>query len=627
MPRLVLGTDLEIVVDHGHLPVEEEAGVGRVALEQGDERVEHPHQPQAKGLEGLVPLPVPVSVGDDGNVSRSARGHESRLATRRSVGTGHPRGLPCAAVHPRPWRAHLPAGSDLQVEDLTARHSLPRAWAQIWGGEPGAPLLLDAFSGDRWVRAGELDDMTRRRAGELGRLGLRRGDRLLWSTASSIPAVVVNVAALRAGLVVVPVNPSYTERELAHVVADVQPAAAVVDDRDRAAVMARAAGGAIVVATPDLEVVAGLARAGGTARAGVPRVPGVQRVGDGSQSGGEPGDVVLDAAEPADAALIAYTSGTTGAPKGAVLTHANLLANSESIAVTWRWHAEDRLVHALPIFHGHGLCVALYTSLLTGSSVVLLPRFDVDAVFDACVAQRATMFFGVPTMYHRLAGSERVRELAQLRLAVSGSAALSAELHRAMAETAGVEVLERYGMTETLMTLSNPYDGERRPGTVGFPFPGVEAEVEDGGGEVLVRGPAVFSGYWERPGATSESFAGGWFHTGDLGVIEDGYVRLLGRSTDVIISGGFNVYPAEVEDVLLGHPSVVDVAVTGVPSAEWGETVCAWVVPDGVSPLDVDDVLAYAAQRLAPYKRPRRVRLVDSLPRNSMGKVRRSELR
>ncbi|MDR3650692.1 MAG: AMP-binding protein, partial [Acidimicrobiales bacterium] len=295
---------------------------------------------------------------------------------------------------------------------------------------------------------------------------------------------------------------------------------------------------------------------------------------------------------------------------------------------------QDRLVHALPIFHGHGLCVALYTSLLTGASVVLLPRFEVGAVLDACADHRATMFFGVPTMYHRLAGSKRVGELARLRLAVSGSAALSAELHGAIAGAAGVEVLERYGMTETLMTLSNPYEGERRPGTVGFPFPGVEAEVGDGdagggagGGEVRVRGPAVFSGYWEQPAATSASFAAGWFCTGDLGVVEDGYVRLLGRSTEVIISGGYNVYPAEVEDVLLGHPSVAEVAVTGVPSEEWGETVCAWVVPDGMARPDVESLLAYAAQRLARYKRPRQVRFVDSLPRNSMGKVRRSELR
>jgi malonyl-CoA/methylmalonyl-CoA synthetase len=337
--------------------------------------------------------------------------------------------------------------------------------------------------------------------------------------------------------------------------------------------------------------------------------------------------VVLDEAAADDVALIAYTSGTTGAPKGAVLTHGNLLANSESVALTWRWSAQDRLVHALPIFHGHGLCVALYTSLLVGSSVVLVPRFDVDAVLDAAREHRATLFFGVPTMYHRLAASSRAGELARLRLAVSGSAPLSAELHGAVARVAHTRVLERYGMTETLMTLSNPYEGERRPGTVGFPFPGVEARVEADGG-LFVRGPTVFSGYWERPAATAQSFADdGWFCTGDLGVVEDGYVRLLGRSTDLIISGGYNVYPAEVEDVLLGHPSVAEVAVAGVPSEEWGEVVSAWVVLDGASPPDVDALLAYAAPRLAPYKRPRRVHFVDSLPRNSMGKVRRSELR
>jgi len=533
-------------------------------------------------------------------------------------------------VDPRPWRTHLPAGSDLQVEDLTARRSLPRAWSETWARDPGAALLFDtsspsssSSSGEAaglgsgtasvaspsgWCRAGQLDEMTRATAEGLRRLGLGSGDRVLWSTASSLPAVVVNVAALRAGLVVVPVNAAYTERELAHVVGDVRPAAAVVDDRDRAEVVSRAAGGDIVVLTPDLDVIGGAPGKGGAPLAG----------GAGADA--------LDAAEPDDTALIAYTSGTTGAPKGAVLTHANLLANSESIALTWRWDAGDRLVHALPIFHGHGLCVALYTSLLVGSSVVLVPRFDVDAVFDACARHDATLFFGVPTMYHRLAASSRVGELGRLRLAVSGSAPLSAELHRSIAVSARTEVLERYGMTETLMTLSNPYEGERRPGTVGFPFPGVEARVEDDGA-LMVRGPTVFSGYWERPAATAESFVDGWFRTGDLGVVEDGYVRLLGRSTDLIISGGYNVYPAEVEDVLLGHPSVAEVAVTGEPSDEWGEVVCAWVVTDGVAPPDADALLTHAAQRLAPYKRPRRVRFVDSLPRNSMGKVRRGELR
>jgi malonyl-CoA/methylmalonyl-CoA synthetase len=483
------------------------------------------------------------------------------------------------------------------------------AWKAVWARDPAHPILFDVSARDSagWVTAAELEERTRLAAHRLLGLGLVPGERVLWSTSASIPAVVVNVAALRAGLVVVPVNPSYTERELFHVVGDVRPSAAIVDDDGRAAVLARAGPGDMVVATPGLEVVGGAPRAHGAA------------------------DAMLDVADPHDVALVAYTSGTTGAPKGAVLTHENILANSESVAVTWRWDADDRLVHSLPIFHGHGLCVALYTTLLTGASAILVPRFDVDAVLDAITWHRATLFFGVPTMYHRLATSNRVGELARLRLAVSGSAPLRAELHRAVAETAGTVVLERYGMTETLMTLSNPYEGERRPGTVGFPFPGVDARVEGGdgaGGHVLVRGPAVFSGYWERPAATEASFVDGWFRTGDLGVVEDGYVRLLGRSTEVIISGGFNVYPAEVEDVLLGHPAVAEVAVTGSPSDEWGEIVCAWVVPVGASNPDVVDVLlGYAAQRLAPYKRPRQVRMVDALPRNSMGKVRRSQLR
>ncbi len=195
----------------------------------------------------------------------------------------------------------------------------------------------------------------------------------------------------------------------------------------------------------------------------------------------------LDSSAPGDPALIAYTSGTTGSPKGAVLSHGNILANSESVALTWRWQADDRLVHALPIFHGHGLCVALCTSLLCGSSVVLLPRFDADAVLDASAAHRATMFFGVPTMYHRLAASARVDELSRLRLAVSGSAPLAADLHGRIRRDGGTDVLERYGMTETLMTISNPYEGERRPGTVGFPFPGVDVRLD--GEEILVRGP------------------------------------------------------------------------------------------------------------------------------------------
>ncbi len=507
-------------------------------------------------------------------------------------------------MYPTPWSNHLPPGTDFSVEDLTVRRSLPAAWADVWGACPSAPLLYDvaAASADapRWVTAGEFDDRTRQAAAILRSLGLRPGDRLLWSTGSSIPAVVANVAALRAGLVVVPANAAYTERELAHIVSDVRPAMAVVDEEARARWVVDASPQPLPVLSVDLDVVAG-----------------VSKMGSADPDG-------LDQAEAGDPALIAYTSGTTGAPKGAVLSHGNLLANSESVALTWRWEAEDRLVHALPIFHGHGLCVALYTSLLRGSSVVLLPRFDADAVLDACSAHAATMFFGVPTMYHRLAASARVGELSYLRLAVSGSAPLAADLHGRIRAAGGVEVLERYGMTETLMTISNPYAGERRPGTVGFGFPGVDVDVRNG--EILVRGPTIFGGYWERPAATADKWVGDFFRTGDLAVVDDGYVTIKGRDSDLIVSGGYNVYPTEIEDVLLTHPSVAEVAVTGTPSDEWGETVTAWVVADG-RPPGRDELLAFASALLAPYKRPRLVHFVDALPRNAMGKIRRVDLR
>ena len=507
----------------------------------------------------------------------------------------------------RHWREHLPAGSDFEVEDLTHGRSLPAAWAEVWGADPSAPLLYDlgAGAGARWVTAGELEERTRLAAGVLQGVGLVPGDRMLWCTGSSLDAVVANLAALRAGLLVVPANAAYTRRELAHIVTDVRPAAAVVDDPDRARAVVEAATGPLTVFSVELQLVAG-----------DPSSPG-------SSTGPGPG-TGLDASAPGDPALIGYTSGTTGAPKGAVLSHGNLLANSESVALSWRWQPDDRLVHALPIFHGHGLCVALYTSLLRGSSVVLLPRFGVEAVLDASADHSATMFFGVPTMYHRLSGSARVGELARLRLAVSGSAPLAADLHRRISELGGTVVLERYGMTETLMTISNPYDGERRPGTVGFGFPGVDVRLDDE--EILVRGPTIFSGYWERPAATAEKLVDGWFRTGDLAAVDDGYVVIQGRSSDLIVSGGYNVYPAEVEDVLLRHPAVAEVAVTGTASDEWGEAVTAWVVPDGRPPT-ADELAVFTADLLAPYKRPRLLHIVDALPRNAMGKVRRVDLR
>ena len=337
--------------------------------------------------------------------------------------------------------------------------------------------------------------------------------------------------------------------------------------------------------------------------------------------------VDVDTAGPDDPAVIGYTSGTTGAPKGAVLTHANLLASSESVRLAWRWGTGDRLVLALPLFHIHGLGVGLHGTLLAGGSAVLLPRFEADAVLDAAATHDATLFFGVPTMYARLAASPRAGELSRLRLCVSGSAPLPPAVFHRLATRAGQRVLERYGMTETGMNVSNPHDGERRPGTVGFPLPGVELRL-GAGGEIFLRGPNVFGGYFGDPAATADAFSDGWFRTGDVGELDsDGYLRIVGRAKELIITGGLNVYPREVEEVLLTHPGVAEAAVAGVPDEEWGEVVTAWVVPAaGGDPPDPGEVLAHAAGQLAAFKRPRAVHLVTHLPRNALGKLLRQEL-
>lgn len=489
-----------------------------------------------------------------------------------------------------------------------ARGALPSAWAARWAAAPGSPVLYQASGtgpdARRWVTAGELDDRTRHGAASLVRLGLQPGDRVLWRPDPTVDGMVANVAGLRAGLVVVPVNPAYTARELARLAADVRPAAAVL--AQPAGIDEMRSAGVPLVLGLDL-------RATGAAR-----VPAPPRAS---------GDcLAVDGAVGTDPALVVYTSGTTGAPKGAVLSHANLLAHAEALRLAWRWEPDDRLVHALPVFHVHGLCAGLYTTLLAGSSTVLLPGFELSAVLDAVAEHSATLFFGVPTMYHRLAAAGRAAELAPLRLAVSGSAPLSAELHGRLRRS-GVDVLERYGMTETLLTVSNPVTGERRAGTVGFPLPGVDLELAPDDGELLVRGPQVFVGYFERPAATEAAFCDGWFRTGDLAEVDDGYVRIRGRARELVISGGYNIFPAEVEEVLLRHPAVAEVAVTGTPSDEWGEVVTAWIVPVADASLETDTLLAFAAGELANYKLPRIVRYVPELPRNAMGKVLRSVLR
>jgi malonyl-CoA/methylmalonyl-CoA synthetase len=270
--------------------------------------------------------------------------------------------------------------------------------------------------------------------------------------------------------------------------------------------------------------------------------------------------------------------------------------------------------------------VGLHGTLLAGASAILQTHFDADAVLRE--APGATMFFGVPTMYTRLVTADEGERMQGLRLCVSGSAPLDAKLHRQIGERLGQVVLERLGMTETMMLFSNPYEGERRAGTVGFPLPGVELRLEDATSEIAVRGPNVFGGYLDRPDANATSFTSdGWFLTGDIGDLDpDGYLRVVGRAKELIITGGYNVYPREIEDVLRGHPFVLDVAVVGTPSPEWGETVTAYIEADAESDFDAAAVLEWASDRLAPYKRPRLAYRVDALPRNSLGKVQRGDL-
>jgi malonyl-CoA/methylmalonyl-CoA synthetase len=497
---------------------------------------------------------------------------------------------PRAAAASPGWGVHLPAGTG--ELDLVAGRNLTSAWTARWAADPRRPVVHDPLTG--WCSAGELAARTDAAAGRLAAAGFGPGDRVLVSAGASLDLVVAHVACLRLGLVVLPANTAYRGEELAHLVHDARPRAAVVDSEERAGWL-RAADADLRVLGPDIDLPDGPAP-------------------------------ILDAAAPDAPALIGYTSGTTGRPKCAVLSHANLLASAEALRIAWRWEPDDRLVLSLPLFHMHGLGVGLHGTLLTGASTVLLPRFDVDGVLDAADAHAASLFFGVPTMYARLAGSARATELRRLRLCVSGSAPMPADLWRALAERSGQAVLERYGMTETVMLVSNPYDAERRPGTVGFPLPGVELVLAEDSDEVLVRGPNVFGGYLNRPDANAEAFTPeGFFHTGDVGSLDaDGYLRLVARLKELIITGGYNVYPREIEDVLRQHPAVADAAVAGIPDPEWGEVVGAWCESDGSA--TPEELIRFVSDHLAPYKRPRRVQLVDALPRNALGKVNKGEL-
>ncbi|MFF8530937.1 acyl-CoA synthetase [Streptomyces sp. NPDC015532] len=499
--------------------------------------------------------------------------------------------------------------------------------------------------GDRSLTYAELAASAQALAAGLGGAGRVA----VWATPTLETAVGV-VAALLAGVPAVPLNPKSGETELGHIVGDSRPSlvlAAPGDvlpaplgtlDRIDVEVNAKADGKA------DTGAAAGVAGGAGTRGSSAPAGP--------IASAAAPGTVT----DPAAPALVVYTSGTTGPPKGAVIPRRAIAATLDALADAWQWTGDDVLVHGLPLFHVHGLIIGILGPLRRGGSVRHLGRFSAEGVARELDAG-ATMLFGVPTMYHRLAealGDDPglAGALGRARLLVSGSAALPPHDHERIRAATGRGVVERYGMTETLMNTSVRADGEVRPGTVGVPLPGVglrlveedgttiawyeadgtPAGAYDGGsvGEIQVRGPNLFTEYLNRPDATAAAYtADGWFRTGDMAVLDpDGSVRIVGRkATDLIKSGGYKIGAGEIENALLEHPGVREAAVAGEPDADLGERVAAWIVPvDPHAPPSADALADHVARRLAPHKRPRTVRFLDELPRNDMGKILKREL-
>jgi malonyl-CoA/methylmalonyl-CoA synthetase len=432
--------------------------------------------------------------------------------------------------------------------------------------------------------------------------GIGAGDRLAFCLANRPEIVDLWIACVKLGAIVVPINVLYREREIAHIVHDAEPLAVITTP---------AHGALLPPGTTwwDVDTLAEASRTHASVREAVPC---------GSET---------------PVALV-YTSGTTGASKGAVLTHGNFAANALALVQAWEFTSADRYLAVLPLFHVHGLGNGLHAWLLSGCHMMLVERFDHERAAAWFAAYRPTVFFGVPTMYVRLlewpAGVARDAG-AGVRLFVSGSAPLPASVLEAFRERFGHVILERYGMTETLMNVSNPYHGERRAGTVGLPLPMTAVrivneqgdDVADGvSGELLVRGPNVCAGYWRRADATTAAFQGGWFRTGDIGVrAADGYITLEGRRSDLIISGGFNIYPREIEELLAEVPGIREAAVVGVPDAKRGEVPVAYVVCD--DNVSLDAVQAHVRAQLASFKTPRAIVRVDALPRTALGKVQR----
>ncbi|HSN02011.1 MAG TPA: AMP-binding protein [Acidimicrobiales bacterium] len=466
----------------------------------------------------------------------------------------------------------------------------------LLGAGRTTPSKVAVTTGDgRQVTYDEID----RLSGQLAHVltlghGVSAGDRVAIQASTSPEILALNIACARVGAIYVPLNSAYTDREVRGLLDDATPT--------------------LVVREETIEHV--------TPRASLSRL-----IAEAAEQSADFVDAPCDAHTPA---AMLFTSGTTGRPKGAVLTHGNLVSNCEMLREVWEFRPEDVVLHVLPLFHTHGLFVAAYCALSSGASLLMMEGFDAD---DACRRlAEATVFMGVPTHYVRLNGSANLsREAtATIRLFLSGSAPMRRSTHEEFAARTGQAIVERYGMTETGMITSNPIDGTRRVGTVGTALPGVMVRLDDTPvGGIEVKGPNVFSHYWNRPELGETQFTGdGWFKTGDVGTLDDdGFLEIVGRAKDLIISGGFNVYPKEVELVLDSFAGVAESAVIGLADDDLGEKVVAVVVPAANVHLDPQALITFAGRELSRYKVPRRVEVVDELPRNAMGKVQKAQLR
>lgn len=529
----------------------------------------------------------------------------------------------CSMTPPRmtPIQVYVErSGDEARLSDGTLCFSnmlfLDRLFQNIDAYPDKVALEFIQARGTRTLSYQDLGQQVIQVAAYLQHLGVGAGDRVAIQLSKSLEFIYLHLAAMRLGAISLPLNPAFPAGELEYFLSDSEAKVLFADSSMQASLRPMLTRLRTLHHSVFVDADKGL------------EFPGAQ-----------PLPPLPD--NPDATALMIYTSGTTGRPKGAELSHRNLTANLTALHEAWQWQPQDTLLHVLPIFHTHGLMVALHGALNAGASVTLLEKSDARETLELLVTQRFSVFMAVPTIHSRLleAAGDRIYDFSFMRLITSGSAGLAENVFAGFQKTFNVTLLERYGMTETGMNLSNPYRGERRSGSVGMPLPGVEARIVDPAsetpladgevGEVQIRGEHVFKGYWRQPEKTAASFSSdGWLRTGDLGLRDqDGYYYLKGRSKDLIISGGFNVYPPEVERVLAEHPAVAASAVIGCPDSDWGEQVVAAVQLRSDAELSEITLTAFCRERLASYKIPKVVIFVADLPRNAMGKVQKAALR